>query len=318
VIGAQLGNAMADLVACQLFNMNCPPGMQRTADNPEARAQYHQMNQERQALVDRATAEEAEKAKRSADRIRTALSGGEGGLQPRDLSDTRELQVEQARGPLGSTEMRPVFGAARSGARYQTASLGPLKQLRCAAALMKKATDLSSAMSVYDRYDASEAAGDYLSGAAASMPCADGDLAPLQEVPAPAAVAVQTKQVLVQSKLFSRIVKAQADVATLAPDVQSARDREKDAIEAKTRAAQKVAALRENQSGDDPAKKSAMAEALRALDESGRALKDSERLLAEKEAQQDKSKAALAANTALYGQATSNAADPDDILSQIK
>lgn len=317
-IGTMLGNAMADLVICELFNQNCPPGMQKNADNPAVREQYHEMNQERQAMVDKATEEEALRVRQSSDRIRAALSGGSGGLQARDLNAPVELQTEVVTGQLGSKEVKPIFGGAQQGAIYQTASLGPLKQLRCADALMKKAVDLSNNMTAYERYSASESASSYLSGAPATMSCADSDLAPLKEVQTPDAAAVLSKQILVKSKLFSQTVKLQEDLVTLNDGIKKAHEKEKEAAEAKKHAEEKIQSLSKDTDSDDPAKKSAMAEALRALDESNRVLKENQALVAEKEAEKTKGQKELIKTTDLYSKAINNPNDADGILSQIQ
>lgn len=257
------------------------------------------------------------RAKEAADRARAVLSNGDGGLQPRDLGATSDLQVEKVQSTFGTNVMKPVFGASRPVTLYQTATLGPLKQLRCAAALMKMATNFLNPMNVYDRYNASEAASNYLSGAPSSMPCNDSDLEPLVDVPTPTAVAVQSKQVEAQSKIFMRVVKEQADVTAMTQDIQKIKEKEKDAVEEKTRAQLKVKTLRQDPSPEDPVKKSALAEALRALEESDRVLKENEKLLAEKESQRDKVKKDLATATGQYTQVTNNPGDADNILSQI-
>lgn len=100
-LGREIGSAAGGLLACALFGQ-CPGGGGPDAGtNYNARQQNDAINAQQKALVAQAEREEAARLAAQQQRLQSALSGGAGGLQVRDLSAEEPAPGDSATKQLG-------------------------------------------------------------------------------------------------------------------------------------------------------------------------------------------------------------------------
>jgi hypothetical protein len=297
-----LGALAGQILACKLFGAECPPGMQPPPDNIAVRSGLARANAEQKQLLENADQDEAQRMAAARQRMLNVLDSGSGGLRMHSLDGDDDLQVEKGPGPFGSTEVRPI--AVRPGAdgSYNVAGLTPVERLSCATALLRGAKDLALPYDTPTRRDMSRDAGQYLTAAEVKRDCPTDVFGLPMPPQTPAAVEVEIRQRLVQSRLYERLYDDLAKVAAIDKDLAADQQKHDDALKAKAAAELKVQELKTQIAATPPAAPTPdkpapdkpppddalLKEALAALAQSDSTLQAVDKALADKTAEKNK------------------------------
>lgn len=310
-LGAALGTAVGNALACSLFGQGCPGPSAEQSRQTLQQSQY--VASDYAAKIAAAKAEEEQRLQHARQRVDGVLAGaGSGDLRMRDLNADSDLQVAAAPSAFGSRQMVPVAIFPRLAAPIDTAQLPPARRVRCAQGILRSAIDRSNEASAADRSFYSRQAANYLTASPAMLSCPPD--AQLPELAAPASAPV--KELLVQSKAYERIFEIYEKRVQVEREMGENRQAQKETAQRIEQAAAKIEQAR-GSAGTEEEKRSAMEAALRALQEAKQTLAEQERLLAEQQSAASALDSGMGHTQRLMEQATADPSKMDSILAEL-